>query len=126
MVSKARNDPNTNSHFASPSHTSIQMSSQLPSTSMAQTSASQADLPYRSPAPFGVLSKYRDSLDLIFPQLCLHRIHSQMFDSSNSTYLSGSMAPLQTFSSAAQLDMNISCLFMHEVNSRLIVSSTSF
>ncbi|CAF0979681.1 unnamed protein product [Adineta ricciae] len=99
MISKARNDPNTYSHFASPNHTSIQMSSQYPSTSMPQTSASQADLPYRSPAPFGVLSK----------------IHSQMFDSSNSTFLSGSMAPLQTFSSAAQLDMNISCLFMHEL-----------
>ncbi|UJR20902.1 hypothetical protein I4U23_024011 [Adineta vaga] len=99
VVPKVLNNSNTYSHFGSLPHTSIQMSTQLPSTSLAQSSASKADLPYRSLAPLGVLSK----------------IHAQMFESSNSAYFSGSMAPLQTFSSAAQLDMNVSCLFMHEL-----------
>jgi hypothetical protein len=38
-----------------------------------------------------------------------------MFELSNSNYLSGSLAPLQGLPGAAQLDMNVSCLFMHEV-----------
>jgi hypothetical protein len=45
-------------------HTTLNMSTQQPSISIAQSSVSRSDLPYRNLAPYGVLSKYR--IDLIF------------------------------------------------------------
>ena len=44
------------------------------------------------------------------------RIHSQMFDFSDPHSVLGSLGPLQGLPGTAQLDMNVSCLFMHEVN----------
>ena len=38
-----------------------------------------------------------------------------MFDASDPHSFMGSLAPLQSLPGAAQLDMNVSCLFMHEV-----------
>jgi hypothetical protein len=40
-----------------------------------------------------------------------------MHEFSDPNYLAGSSSsPLQSVPGAAQLDMNVSCLFMHEVN----------
>ena len=44
-----------------------------------------------------------------------------MFDGSDPHSFMGSLAPLQSLPGAAQLDMNVSCLFMHEVNFYLII-----
>jgi len=41
-----------------PRHTTLNISMQQPSISIAQSSASRADVPYRTLAPFGLLSKY--------------------------------------------------------------------
>ena len=57
-------DPSTYTHFPSPTHTTIDTSVQQPSTSIAQIGISKVDVPYRSLAPLGVLSKYQ--LDLFF------------------------------------------------------------
>jgi len=38
-----------------------------------------------------------------------------MFDVSDPHSFIGSLAPIQGLPGAAQLDMNVSCLFMHEV-----------
>jgi hypothetical protein len=38
-----------------------------------------------------------------------------MFDLSDPNSFIGSLAPMQGLPGAAQLDMNVSCLFMHEV-----------
>ncbi|CAF0832259.1 unnamed protein product [Adineta steineri] len=91
--------PKTLNNAYSPTYTTVNMSVQQPSSSISQSGITKSDSPYRSLAPYGVLSK----------------IHTQMFESSNSNYLSGSLAPLQSVPSAAQLDMNVSCLFMHEL-----------
>lgn len=47
-----------------------------------------------------------------------------MFDPSDPHSFMGSLAPLQSLPGAAQLDMNVSCLFMHEVNSHSLISSS--
>lgn len=44
-----------------------------------------------------------------------------MFDASDPQSYMGSLAPLQSLPGAAQLDMNVSCLFMHEVSVYLII-----
>jgi len=59
VIRKSLSDTNTYSHFPSPTHTTINISLQQPSASIAQNGASKADLPYRNSAPFGVLSKYK-------------------------------------------------------------------
>jgi hypothetical protein len=46
----------------------------------------------------------------LYDDFFFNRLQAQMFDLSDST---GLFVPLQ---GAAQLDMNVSCLFMHEVN----------
>jgi hypothetical protein len=38
-----------------------------------------------------------------------------MYDVSDAHLFMGSLAPVQGLPGAAQLDMNVSCLFMHEV-----------
>jgi hypothetical protein len=38
-----------------------------------------------------------------------------MFDMSDPHSFMGSLTPIQGLPGAAQLDMNVSCLFMHEV-----------
>jgi hypothetical protein len=105
--------PLSNSHFG---HTTITVSTQQqPSNSLAQSGITRADLPYRSLAPLGVLSKYKSVFIYSLIYFNLFRIHTQASGLSNSNYFSGSLAPLQGLPGAAQLDMNISCLFMHEV-----------
>jgi hypothetical protein len=66
-------------------------------------------------AQFGVLSKYKEKC--FFSQVIyfVFRIHTQMFDLSDPNSFIGSLAPIQGLPGAAQLDMNVSCLFMHEV-----------
>ncbi|CAF3419510.1 unnamed protein product [Rotaria sp. Silwood1] len=96
VIPKPLNDSNAYTHFAPLTHTTTSLSMQQPSPSIVQSGVSKADLPYRNFAPLGVLSK----------------IHTQMFGLSDSNYLSGS---LQGLPGAAQLDMNVSCLFMHEL-----------
>jgi hypothetical protein len=46
-----------------------------------------------------------------------------MLESSYSNYFSGSLAPLKGLPNASQLDMNVSCLFMHEVKAFFFVLS---
>jgi len=41
-----------------------------------------------------------------------------MFDVSDPHSFIGSLTPIQGLPGAAQLDMNVSCLFMHEVKNR--------
>ncbi|CAF2602109.1 unnamed protein product [Rotaria sp. Silwood2] len=96
VVPKPLNNSDTYTHFTPLTHTTTSLSMQQLSPSIVQSSVSKADLPYRNMAPFGVLSK----------------IHTQMFGLSDSNYLSGT---LQGLPAAAQLDMNVSCLFMHEL-----------
>jgi hypothetical protein len=60
VLPKTSNNASTYSQFASPPHTTVNVSMQQPSGSMAQSGISKADLPYRSLAQFGVLSKYID------------------------------------------------------------------
>ena len=43
------------------------------------------------------------------------RIHTQMFDMADPQSFMGSLTPIQGLPGAAHLDMNVSCLFMHEV-----------
>lgn len=38
-----------------------------------------------------------------------------MFDMTDPQSFMGSLAPIQGLPGAAQLDMNVSCLYMHEV-----------
>ena len=111
--------PLVNTSFLSPSHTTVSVQ---PNVSIVQSSflnggVSKADIPYRSLAQFGVLSKY--SIDLLPFEplfLSLFRLHTQIFDYSDPNSFIGSLAPLQGLPGAAHLDMNVSCLFMHEVN----------
>ncbi|CAF0900705.1 unnamed protein product [Rotaria sp. Silwood1] len=93
--------PLMNTSSYSPSHTTVSVQ---PNASMVQNSflnggVSKADLPYRSLAQYGVLSK----------------IHTQMFDTSDPHSFIGSLASIQGLPGAGQLDMNVSCLFMHEL-----------
>jgi len=93
--------PLTNTSLFSPSHTTVSVQ---PNLSIAQASflnggVSRADLPLRSLAQFGVLSK----------------LHNQIYDYSDPNSFLGSLAPIQGLPGAAQLDMNVSCLFMHEL-----------
>jgi hypothetical protein len=44
-----------------------------------------------------------------------------MFDISDPNSFMGSLAPLQGLPGAAQLDMNVSCLFMHEVKTNATI-----
>ncbi|CAF5212288.1 unnamed protein product [Rotaria magnacalcarata] len=93
--------PLMNTSSYTPSHTTVPVP---PSASIIQNSflnggVSKADLPYRSLAHYGVLSK----------------IHTQMFDMSDPNSFMGSLASIQGLPGAAQLDMNVSCLFMHEL-----------
>lgn len=44
------------------------------------------------------------------------RIQTHLFDISDPHSFMGSLAPIQGLPGAAQLDMNVSCLFMHEVS----------
>ncbi|CAF1507010.1 unnamed protein product, partial [Adineta steineri] len=87
--------------FYPPLHTTVSVQ---PNTSIVQNSflnggVSKADLPYRSLAQFGVLSK----------------IQTQMFDTTDPHSFMSSLTPIQGLPGAAQLDMNVSCLFMHEL-----------
>ncbi|CAF3406257.1 unnamed protein product [Rotaria socialis] len=93
--------PLMNTSSYTPSHTTVPVP---PNASIIQNSflnggVSKADLPYRSSAQYGVLSK----------------IHTQMFDMSDPNSFMGSLASIQGLPGAAQLDMNVSCLFMHEL-----------
>ncbi|CAF0843587.1 unnamed protein product [Adineta ricciae] len=93
--------PLINTALYSPSHTTVSV---LPNTSIVQNSflnggVSKADLPYRSLAQFGVLSK----------------LQTQMFDMTDPQSFMSSLAPIQGLPGAAQLDMNVSCLYMHEL-----------
>ncbi|CAF0903757.1 unnamed protein product [Adineta steineri] len=90
-----------NTSFYPPLHTTVSVQ---PNTSILQNSflnggVSKADLPYRSLAQFGVLSK----------------IQTQMFDTTDPHSFMSSLTPIQGLPGAAQLDMNVSCLFMHEL-----------
>jgi len=107
-----------NTSALSPSHTTVSVQ---PNTSIVQSSflnggVSKADLPYRSLAQFGVLSKYTKSFFFLANYLFYSfRIHTQMFDMTDPHSFISSLAPIQGLPGAAQLDMNVSCLFMHEV-----------
>lgn len=46
-----------------------------------------------------------------------YRLQTQMFDASDPYSYMSSLTPIQGLPGAAQLDMNVSCLFMHEVKS---------
>ncbi len=63
-TSKPLNNTSTYTHFAPPRHTTLDVSMRPSSVSIAQTSVSKAELPYRNLAPLGVLSKYR--IDFFF------------------------------------------------------------
>jgi len=93
--------PLVNTSVFSPSHTTVSFQ---PNASIAQHSflnggVSRADIPYRSFAPYGVLSK----------------LQSQMYDTADPQSLLSTLTPIQGLPGAAQLDMNVSCLFMHEL-----------
>ncbi|CAF3486156.1 unnamed protein product [Rotaria sp. Silwood1] len=93
--------PLMNTSSYSPSHTtvSVQPNASIVQNSFLNGGVSKADLPYRSLAQYGVLSK----------------IHTQMFDTSDPHSFIGSLASIQGLPGAGQLDMNVSCLFMHEL-----------
>ena len=110
MISK----PLVNTSVYSPLHTTVSVHPNVQS-SFLNGGVSKADLPYRSLAQFGVLSKYKKSSFVYFIFLDCFRIHTQMFDMSDPHSFMGSLTPIQGLPGAAQLDMNVSCLFMHEV-----------
>lgn len=56
----------------------------------------------------------------------MFRLQTQMFDPSDPHSYMGSLAPLQSLPGAAQLDMNVSCLFMHEVNFNLSMQRSKY
>ena len=57
MISKPSNETSGYTHFASPGHTTVNLSMQQPTISNGQNGTSKADLPSRTLAPFGVLSR---------------------------------------------------------------------
>ena len=78
---------------------------------------SKVDLPRGELAPYGVLSKYEayETFHYFF-SFDLSRIYTQMSRLTNANHVSGFVEPLQNLPGAIQLDMNTSCLFIHEVN----------
>ena len=118
-----------NTSIFSPSHTTVSVQ---PNVSIAQGSflnggVSRADLPLRSLAQFGVLSKYESFfLDNPSREPRSSRLHNQIYDFSDPNSFLGSLAPIQGLPGAAQLDMNVSCLFMHEVWRRQSIASELF
>jgi hypothetical protein len=60
LTTKPLSNTSTYSHFGPSAHTTINVSMQQPSSSLAQSGITKADLPQRSLASFGVLSKYED------------------------------------------------------------------
>lgn len=120
MVTK----PLVNTTLYSPSHTtvSVQPNASIVQNSFLNGGVSKADLPYRSLAQFGVLSKYVACLSSPraldeTSRYARCRLHTQMFDMTDPQSFMSSLAPIQGLPGAAQLDMNVSCLFMHEVRS---------
>ncbi|CAF3842905.1 unnamed protein product [Adineta steineri] len=47
-------------------------------------------------------------------------IQTQMFDTTDPHSFMSSLTPIQGFAGAAQYDMNVSCLFMHELRHKYI------
>ncbi|CAF3238887.1 unnamed protein product [Rotaria socialis] len=99
VIPKPLINSNSYTHSTHLTHTTTSISMQLPTSSIIRSGASKADLPYKHLAPLGVLSK----------------IHAQTYDLPDSNYLSSTLGSLQGLPGAAQLDMNVSCLFMHEL-----------
>ncbi|CAF4748110.1 unnamed protein product, partial [Rotaria magnacalcarata] len=99
VIPKRLSNSNSYTHSTHLTHTTTSISIQPPTSSIIRSDASKADLPYKHLAPLGVLSK----------------IHAQTYGLSDSNYLSSTLGPLQGLPGAAQLDMNVSCLFMHEL-----------